>query len=103
VPDKYCAFSVLYHFLSKLFYHSQSTIALQELLSRLQNKTMLLSSKLLAMLALVSISLVAAAPIAGNSAVENRDAQSNYGDYGNYGAYGTYCKHYFGPRELKIC
>jgi hypothetical protein len=55
------------------------------------------------MLALVSISAVVAAPIAGDSVVENRDAQSNYGDYGNYGAYGTYCKHYFGSRELQTC
>jgi hypothetical protein len=47
---------------------------------------MMLTPKVLAMLALASISAVLAAPIAGDGLVEREAA--DYGKYGNYGKYG---------------
>ncbi|KAF7505677.1 hypothetical protein GJ744_000526 [Endocarpon pusillum] len=50
---------------------------------------MVLSPKLLAFLALLSISAVVASPVPADGAVEKRKA-ADYGNYGNYGAYGKY-------------
>lgn len=74
--------------------HHTSSLVLQESLF-IQDKTAMLSTKVLALLALFSVSAVLAAPIAGDGLVEKRSADAadygKYGDYGNYGKYGTYC------------
>ena len=57
----------------------------------IQDWTMMLTPKVLALLALFSVSAVLAAPVAGDSLVEKRDAEpADYGNYGNYGKYGAY-------------
>lgn len=51
---------------------------------------MMFTPRVFAMLALLSIATVLAAPIA-DSSVEKRDAEpADYGNYGSYGKYGTY-------------
>ena len=60
---------------------------------------MVLLPKVLAFLALFSISAVVASPVAGDGTVEKRDA-ADYGNYGNYGAYGAYGDH-FGSKGSK--
>lgn len=49
---------------------------------------MILTPRILAVLALISFSAVVAAPIAADGLVEKRDAEA--ADYGNYGQYGKY-------------